>query len=531
MPDHRLSSDTFEKDTPVPIRRSPLVPPALAAFRLPLFALVSIFASAAVSLAAPPVPEEATCCWDALSEGIGPQDTRLASVRPSIAAHGKDHLWLAWSEEAAMQVRRWLRGKWVKVPAPAGREPVVRVAANGDAYLAWYFAKRDQSDVYVARWDGSAWKPVGPPLSAYPEPATNAGNAAMALDGKGRPVVAWQEADGTGPRSLHVARWDGRKWAALGKSVAAGSTLYSLEPCIAVDPKDSVLVAWKGGTKAHSFIRVARWTGTDWQDMGNTGDGVLRGGDDVRGPQLVPLSGERLLLAWLESGAQRGPLAYSRWTGTRWDEARPVPGTTGARRQSWLPSLVRLDDGTAMLAWPGKDGSDFYSVFAKRWAGDSWRDAVGGLHLDAGPSSATDVALAPAPGGGFFAAWDEPDRKDRRTRVVRAHPCAPAKCQAVAPKRPRSSYWPKTVDAAVDNILATMDDKSKAQVRSTPRRNLARFHLGWGTGIRNEFGLWAGNTALLESCGGKRIHPDDCSMIIIERVWDRLQNLPPAASR
>ncbi len=44
-------------------------------------------------------------------------------------------------------------------------------------------------------------------------------------------------------------------------------------------------------------------------------------------------------------------------------------------------------------------------------------------------------------------------------------------------------------------------------------------------GIRNAYGLWAGNKALLESCGSANIHPDECSMTIIEAVWDRLQEM------
>jgi len=83
------------------------------------------------------------------------------------------------------------------------------------------------------------------------------------------------------------------------------------------------------------------------------------------------------------------------------------------------------------------------------------------------------------------------------------------------------SDWPATVDEAAERIISGMSDEDKALVRSTKRDDLLMFHHGWGTGIRNDFGLWQGNTALLESCGP--IHPDGCSMVIIERVWERLQ--------
>jgi hypothetical protein len=51
--------------------------------------------------------------------------------------------------------------------------------------------------------------------------------------------------------------------------------------------------------------------------------------------------------------------------------------------------------------------------------------------------------------------------------------------------------------------------------------SLIELHHGWGTGIRNGFGLWRGNTGLQASCAKE--HPDDCSMVIIEAVWEALR--------
>ena len=80
--------------------------------------------------------------------------------------------------------------------------------------------------------------------------------------------------------------------------------------------------------------------------------------------------------------------------------------------------------------------------------------------------------------------------------------------------------WPKTLDEASDRLIAGMSDEDQQTVRETKKDNLIQFHLGWGMGIRNSFGLWQGNQALLESCGGG--HPDDASMVIIESVWKKL---------
>jgi len=85
------------------------------------------------------------------------------------------------------------------------------------------------------------------------------------------------------------------------------------------------------------------------------------------------------------------------------------------------------------------------------------------------------------------------------------------------------SQWPKTVEEAVDQLLSSMSDEDKQTVKNTPESELIQYHFGWGTGIRNEFGLWRGNEELLVSCGSADMQPDDASMVIIKAGWKRLQ--------
>ncbi|WAC73759.1 hypothetical protein OU995_03190 [Roseateles sp. SL47] len=83
--------------------------------------------------------------------------------------------------------------------------------------------------------------------------------------------------------------------------------------------------------------------------------------------------------------------------------------------------------------------------------------------------------------------------------------------------------WPLTVSATVKDLLTRMSAESKATVKDTKKEDLILFHHGWGTGIRNYYGLWRGNQKLIQSACGKPCHPDDASMIIIEAVWAELQ--------
>jgi hypothetical protein len=60
-----------------------------------------------------------------------------------------------------------------------------------------------------------------------------------------------------------------------------------------------------------------------------------------------------------------------------------------------------------------------------------------------------------------------------------------------------------------------------AQIVALPEDGLISLRFGLGQHIRNAFGLWEGNDTLLRACG--TIEPDDASMVILEALWERLQ--------
>ena len=101
--------------------------------------------------------------------------------------------------------------------------------------------------------------------------------------------------------------------------------------------------------------------------------------------------------------------------------------------------------------------------------------------------------------------------------------CLTAPAQADGPDA-QPEALPSSVDAVVAELVAGLSAEDKQTLRSTPAEELILYHHGWGTGIRNHYQLWGGNEALLrDACGGELCHPDDASMVIIERVWQALQ--------
>lgn len=87
----------------------------------------------------------------------------------------------------------------------------------------------------------------------------------------------------------------------------------------------------------------------------------------------------------------------------------------------------------------------------------------------------------------------------------------------------KNHQWPVSVDEAVkilkEQKLTANDQK---MFLSLPKDTVsAMLHHGFGTALRNEFGLWAGNDKLMKSCGKE--HPDDCSGVIIEKLWESIR--------
>lgn len=493
-------------------------------------------AATSAAVASPPAlpAQEALWCWTALKGDLGPQDTSLVWVQPTLAAHGAEHLALAWEEEGLMRLRRWTGSGWEPIPSPVKEErfvayaPVLRFDATGAPVLAW-FARFSHSRraLHVARWEGTQWVALGEPLGARTGSDAELSEPSMVLDPHGNPVVLWRETHDYTVSSLHVARWTGSTWEPLGRGVASGLRSYQRVSALAVDARGAPWVAWTSGPENKSFIRVARWNGKAWEDVGATRRGLLRRTGRASEPELLT-EGDEALLAWLEpTGPHSEGTQLARWTGKGWTPLAAPLAVPGSEASLGRPAFALLADGSLVAARSERNFTGLTHAYVQQLTPGGWRWLFRGLHFDEGQSFTEELRLAATPDGGFSALLDEPG-DHQRLRLFHARPCAPDEQPAPLPAmRTLASFWPSTVDEAVERLVSRLDEESKRKVRETPRDKLSQFHLGWGMGIRNSYGLWAGNSRLLESCGPENLHPDSCSMRIIERVWERLQPRQP----
>ena len=87
-------------------------------------------------------------------------------------------------------------------------------------------------------------------------------------------------------------------------------------------------------------------------------------------------------------------------------------------------------------------------------------------------------------------------------------------------------YIPKDLDDSLAqlNKLFTADDIRR--IKAAPEADMFEYQLGWGTWLRNDWGLWNGSRLAqwFEAQGVH--HPDDMSSIILDSYWRRVHARP-----
>lgn len=107
-----------------------------------------------------------------------------------------------------------------------------------------------------------------------------------------------------------------------------------------------------------------------------------------------------------------------------------------------------------------------------------------------------------------------------------ALPTAPPATPVAPPVTTEGAQWPVTCDDAATRALSKLGPALEQRLRALKKDQLILLHDSFGLSIRNQFGLWSGNEALVASCAPQgdaaTRAPDSVSMIIITRAWEML---------
>ncbi len=371
---------------------------------------------------------------------------------------------------------------------PRGTSTVASIVP-GHALLMNDF--EDRLELY-SQIDGG-WQ-LAAPVPRRPSKGEHVSLHALAELPDGGLVTAWAQKSIASDRArLEAALFAGGRWSPLSTPATEPKQLVAAGTWVAWASPRGVQAARVDGPRLSPVAPLSGKPGPDDLALAVVGDAPVVG--------------------WLERDA---PALY-RWSGTKWVRLEP-PRATGPLLEL---ALAGTPDGALFAGWTQRDAQGQFVAMIERRADGGWERIADGLQLDDGDNHVDHLAFSATSRDELWVALAE-QRRDRRVSLVRLHTCAEGETAAPYPvSKPPESLWPKTVDEAAALIVRELDEPSKVTVRKTARKELIGFHMGWGMGIRNRFGLWRGNTALLESC--KAPHPDSCSSVIIERVWELLQ--------
>lgn len=295
----------------------------------------------------------------------------------------------AAGQKVASRVARWDGAAWSPLGPPGAEGVNDRVEAltvfddgSGPAlYVGGSFTTAGGLAAnYVARWDGSSWSALGAGASNGTSGTVHA--LASHNDGSGEALyVGGLFADAGGLLANNLARWDGAAFSVVDSVFGPG--LEDRVRALAVFGGELVAAGNFISAEGTTVNGIASWDGAAWSALsGPAGVGLFGGfprrlhvADLGGGPELF-VAGDLFQAGGLPTGD------VVRWNGTSWAAMGNLFFGSEAVEVS---ALASFNDGSATALYAG--GSyvtpDFSVVgFVARWTGGGWGIEAQGMGFD-----------------------------------------------------------------------------------------------------------------------------------------------------
>jgi hypothetical protein len=272
----------------------------------------------------------------------------------------------------------------------------------------------------------AGWFEVGPSSASGGGISDNNGvstSPSLAFASDGTAYLAWAD-NSSGNYEVHIRRWDGNNWVALGSGKASegsiGNPTAGLDwlVSLAVGPDDMPYVAWQDGRSGDTEIYVRRWNGSSWVEVGTgsaTGGGVSDNTGPSRRPSLALDANGTPYVAWWDTSDGNDEIYLREWTGAAWGAlggsaaGGGISNNTGRSHTPALavalaPQIPPLFGGGPYVAWQDDTSGDFEIYIREArsgFAGVSWNEVgagsatAGGISNNTGQSYKASLAVDP----------------------------------------------------------------------------------------------------------------------------------------
>ena len=253
---------------------------------------------------------------------------------PSIDIDPKTgHPVVAWAEESArtpigsfvgafdVYVKRWNGTAWVQLggalnadPAAGAVYPKLRVDNAGMPTVAWW---ETPNNTEAKRWNGSAWSSLGPQPVSRATGAQQSSLTALTVDSIGNPLVAFGMSGGPG-----IVTPSGGGWSPLPSFRTDGPTASAWG--VAIDSLGRLTVGYSTFSGTNDLVRVRRYDNGAWTDVGGTLFTDASSTLVQLSALAVPFGTSQPIATWLASTSS-GPSinhvqSFRQWDGTVWKQ-------------------------------------------------------------------------------------------------------------------------------------------------------------------------------------------------------------------
>ena len=255
--------------------------------------------------------------------------------------------------------------------------PSLVIDGNDRPIVAWHDDSGGARNIYLRRWNGTTWEELGGSASdgGISGSLAASNDPSLVLGPDGAPIVAWQEDSGFLNLDVYLRRWNGTSWEELGGSASDGGISdnngSSGFVSLAIDGDGRPVVAWRDDSGGDFEIYLRRWNGDDWVELDGSasGGGISANGGDSRSPSLATLPGGAPIVSWRDDDSGDFEIYVRRWTGSAWVEMDAGSATGGGISanggESWWPSLAVGPDGP-VVAWEDDSGGDD-EIYVRRY--------------------------------------------------------------------------------------------------------------------------------------------------------------------
>ena len=279
-------------------------------------------------------------------------------------------------------------------------------------------------EIYVRKWDGSAWVEMGTGSASGGGISNNSGDsdrASIAIGPDGNPIVLWDD-NTSGDNEEYLKRWDGSAWVEMGTGSASGggisnNTGSSLRNSIVIGSDGYPIIVWGDNSSGNDEIYLKKWNGSAWVEMptGSASSGGISSTSGMsRQPFIILGSDGNPIVTWIDYSIGNWEIYVKRWNGSAWvvmgTGSASGGGISSNTGDSQSPFLLLGSDGNPMVTWHDNSSGN-YEVYIKRWNGSAWvvmgtgSASGGGISNTAGTSYNPSFALG-LDGNLFIVWWD-----------------------------------------------------------------------------------------------------------------------------